>query len=464
MGTLLISKIREEYPDRMMATFSVVPSPKVSDTVVEPYNATLSVHGSHSFRSLTVPELTQQMFDAKNMMAASDPRHGRYLTVAAIFRGRVSMKEVEDQMHNVQQKNSSYFVEWIPNNVQTALCSIPPRGLKMSSTFIGTVMTANFISSVIYPIKENNIYKLIIGSIRQAIYDGDSSHYGGYIDKKTRRQVRKIQNKGNHEFSRKSLVKENLNDVNIIIYKESAWKAALRKFRNNSRIFHRINYWRQLYNYSQNPIIETIKDVITSMGNFWRRLFIENEAARVSRLFKDIDPNFRVELFLQELREYILPEVVEAYVKGDHGTLKLWLSEASYQIWFATAKEYISQGLISDGKVLDIRGVDVVSYRILQPNNIPCLIISFKAQEIHLYRNIKSKELVAGNENFIQEVTYIAAFTRILEEIRNSETRGWKIIDFTRRCIMDSKVNLASKMICIIITQNSYTLSTFEKK
>merc|ERR1712078_398340 len=44
MGTLLISKIREEYPDRVMLTFSVVPSPKVSDTVVEPYNATLSVH------------------------------------------------------------------------------------------------------------------------------------------------------------------------------------------------------------------------------------------------------------------------------------------------------------------------------------------------------------------------------------------------------------------------------------
>ena len=39
MGTLLISKIREEYPDRMMLTFSVVPSPKV----VEPYSCTLSV-------------------------------------------------------------------------------------------------------------------------------------------------------------------------------------------------------------------------------------------------------------------------------------------------------------------------------------------------------------------------------------------------------------------------------------
>ncbi|XP_070758121.1 tubulin beta-1 chain isoform X5 [Enoplosus armatus] len=44
MGTLIINKIREEYPDRIMNTFSVMPSPKVSDTVVEPYNATLSVH------------------------------------------------------------------------------------------------------------------------------------------------------------------------------------------------------------------------------------------------------------------------------------------------------------------------------------------------------------------------------------------------------------------------------------
>lgn len=44
MGTLLVSKIREEYPDRIMTTYSVIPSPKVSDTVVEPYNATLSVH------------------------------------------------------------------------------------------------------------------------------------------------------------------------------------------------------------------------------------------------------------------------------------------------------------------------------------------------------------------------------------------------------------------------------------
>ncbi|GAA6004198.1 tubulin beta chain [Rhodotorula paludigena] len=44
LGTLLLGKLREEYPDRMLATYSILPSPKVSETVVEPYNAVLSFH------------------------------------------------------------------------------------------------------------------------------------------------------------------------------------------------------------------------------------------------------------------------------------------------------------------------------------------------------------------------------------------------------------------------------------
>ncbi|XP_071386852.1 tubulin beta-4B chain isoform X2 [Centroberyx affinis] len=114
---------------------NMVPFPRLHFFM--PGFAPLTSRGSQQYRALTVPELTQQMFDAKNMMAACDPRHGRYLTVAAIFRGRMSMKEVDEQMLNVQNKNSSYFVEWIPNNVKTAVCDIPPRGLKMAATFIG---------------------------------------------------------------------------------------------------------------------------------------------------------------------------------------------------------------------------------------------------------------------------------------------------------------------------------------
>jgi tubulin beta len=80
-----------------------------------------------------VPEPTQQQFDAKNMMCAADPRHSRYLTAACMFCGRMSTREVDDQMLNVQNKNSSYFVEWISNNIKPTVCDI----LKMSTCFLG---------------------------------------------------------------------------------------------------------------------------------------------------------------------------------------------------------------------------------------------------------------------------------------------------------------------------------------
>ena len=47
----------------------------------------LTARGSQQYRAVTVPELTQQMFDAKNTMAVSDPRHGCYLMVS-IFTGQ----------------------------------------------------------------------------------------------------------------------------------------------------------------------------------------------------------------------------------------------------------------------------------------------------------------------------------------------------------------------------------------
>ena len=71
---------------------NMVPFPRLHFFM--PGFAPLTSRGSQQYRALTVPELVQQMFDAKNMMAACDPRHGRYLTVAAMFRGRMSMKEV----------------------------------------------------------------------------------------------------------------------------------------------------------------------------------------------------------------------------------------------------------------------------------------------------------------------------------------------------------------------------------
>ena len=59
------------------------------------------------YRVLSVPELTQQCFDAKNMMCADSRRHCRYLTCAMMFRGRMSSNKVDEQVRERVRRASA---------------------------------------------------------------------------------------------------------------------------------------------------------------------------------------------------------------------------------------------------------------------------------------------------------------------------------------------------------------------
>ena len=113
------------------------------------------------------------MFDAKNMMCAADPRHGRYLTAAALFRGRMSTKEVDEQMLNVQNKNSSYFVEWIPNNIKASVCDIPPKGLKMAVAFAGNSTAIQEMFKRV-AVARQDVFYFLIGLDQEIVYVQDT--------------------------------------------------------------------------------------------------------------------------------------------------------------------------------------------------------------------------------------------------------------------------------------------------
>lgn len=186
--------------------------------------------------------------------------------------------------------------------------------------------------------------------------------------------------------------------------------------------------FREVYEESENPFISTARSISDRVTGF----FAETETATVIKKFREVDPNFQMEEFLRELREYMLPEVLDAYVKGDIETLKLWLSDAQFSVYAALAKQYTTAGLVSDGRILDIRGVDVMSARILDPGEIPVFVVTCRAQEVHVYKNAKTGKLAAGMEDKVQLVTYAIGLTRIPEEVNNPETRGWRLIELQK--------------------------------
>ena len=112
----------------------MVPFPRLHFFI--PAHAPLISRGSQKYRSYAISELTSNMFGPQNMMVACDPRQGRYLTAAAMFRGQLAMRDVEETISAMQNAHSSAFVEWIPNNMKTAVCNVPPKGQKTAATFL----------------------------------------------------------------------------------------------------------------------------------------------------------------------------------------------------------------------------------------------------------------------------------------------------------------------------------------
>ncbi|KAF8542705.1 hypothetical protein BDD12DRAFT_802628 [Trichophaea hybrida] len=288
--------------------------------------------------------------------------------------------------------------------------------------------TGEGVAQVTKPVRETKVYKDVTGNIKEVIDDGSSSRYGGFLEREERKKQRELRESKSQHKRIEKLEEDPNAGTNVTLHKDTKWKESWREFRDSNKFMQSIFSVRKNLEESENPVVEFGRSVADRFAGF----FAENETAMVIRKMREIDPNFQLEPFLRELREYILPEVLDAYVKGDTETLKAWLSAAQFNVYHALNKQYSINGLMLDGKVLDIRHVDILSARILDPGDIPVFIITCRTNEVHVYRDLKTKELKAGVEDRVQQVTYAIGVTRIADEVANPETSGWRLIELQK--------------------------------
>lgn len=286
--------------------------------------------------------------------------------------------------------------------------------------------TAETVDKAIEPVRQTKIYK----DVSETFDNGSSSAYGGFHSKEERREKRE---KELQSGTRLKAVKPNeeaggsLVATDIKPEGEGIGKK-IEKLQNETSIGRAFSDFKlKYYDESENPLISGIRTVTEKIGG----IFAETETAQVYRLFKQIDPNFTNESFTRQLREYIIPEVLDAYVKGDEEVLKVWFSEAPFNVYAAQQKVFREKELFADGKILDIRGVEILSAKLL-PSNIPVLVVGCRAQEVLVYRKHKTGEIAAGSEDNILMTSYALVLTRVPEDVENEETEGWKILEFAK--------------------------------
>ncbi|KAG9206056.1 protein translocase subunit [Epicoccum nigrum] len=301
--------------------------------------------------------------------------------------------------------------------------TMPVKGVRAAARVTGTGL-----DYATRPVRQTKAFQ----AVKETIDDGSSSRYGGWVEKEERRKRRELRelNELKRTGGRPSgpLEEDPEAGTNVTLHKDAKYKEVWRDWKDNSKLAQGFFSMKQVYGESDNAIITTARSITDRIAGF----FSENETAMVIKKFREIDPNFQMEPFLTEMREYILPEVLDAYVKGDVEVLKQWLSAAQYSVYAALMAQYKTAGLKSDGKIVDIRGVDVLNAKLLEPGEIPVFILTARTQEVHVYRNAKSGELASGMDDKVQQVTYAIGVTRIPEDVNNPETRGWRLIELQK--------------------------------
>ncbi|KAJ2688797.1 protein translocase subunit [Coemansia spiralis] len=306
------------------------------------------------------------------------------------------------------------------------------EAVKSTAKVVGTVASA-----ATAPIRNTEAYKSVEKNVKNYV-DEASLQYGGYRDKeqraKTRIMSRTSQARSFAEYQRLRAVKADENaGEGVVLHKDAKWKESWDNFKANNSVMQGIFQARKNYQESENPVIEAsraVTDRIRSVAGFF---FHETESATALRQIRDtIDPGFSLDSFVRECREFIIPEILDAYLHSDAETLKVWCSEASYNVLTAIFTAQIQQGVVSDCKILDLRHIDFHSARVLE-NDVPVIVVTFQTQENNVFRNKKTGEIVQGSEDVIEACHYVSIFTKVPENADDPVTNGWKMIDLAKQ-------------------------------
>lgn len=231
-GALLLERLSTDYGKKCKLEFAVYPAPRVSTSVVEPYNAVLSTHSTiensdctflvdneavydicrrnldiprpdyehlnrliaqvvssitsslrfdgalnvdlnefqtnlvpyprihyplisyapvvsakkSSHESFKVSELTFQCFEPNNQMVVCDPRNGKYMAVALLYRGDIVPRDCNTAAAALKAKSSFNLVEWCPTGFKLGINytkPIGPPGSELASVDRSVSMLSN---------------------------------------------------------------------------------------------------------------------------------------------------------------------------------------------------------------------------------------------------------------------------------------------------------------------------------
>lgn len=218
----------------------------------------------------------------------------------------------------------------------------------------------------------------------------------------------------------------NVNATGVELHKDSKFAQSWQNFKDNNAYVNKVLDWKIKYDESENPVIRASRVLTDKVSDIMGNLFQKTELSETLTEICKIDPNFEQKQFLKDCENDIIPNILEAMVRGDLEILKDWCFESTYSILATPLTQAKKLGYYLDSKILDIENVDLAMGKVMEQG--PVLIITFQTQQIMCVRDSKHS-VVEGHPEKVMRVNYVWVLCRDPQEL--NPKAAWRLMDIS---------------------------------
>ncbi|XP_014324810.1 mitochondrial import inner membrane translocase subunit TIM44 [Xiphophorus maculatus] len=261
-----------------------------------------------------------------------------------------------------------------------------------------------------------------VESVKKEI--GDLGQTGPYRPPARLRKRTEFSSKGPGEDGK--VFEANEEATGVVLHKDSKWYQQWKDFKDNNVVFNRFFEMKMKYDESDNVIIRASRAVTDKMTDIIGGMFSKTEMSEVLTEILKVDPSFDKDSFLKQCEQDIIPNILEAMIRGELEVLKDWCYEATYSQLAHPIQQAKAMGLQFHSKILDIDNIDLAMGKMMEQG--PVLIITFQAQLVMVIRNTKG-EVVEGDPDKVLRMMYVWALCRDQEEL--NPYAAWRLLDIS---------------------------------
>ncbi|CAH0400268.1 unnamed protein product [Chilo suppressalis] len=216
----------------------------------------------------------------------------------------------------------------------------------------------------------------------------------------------------------------------VELHRDSKFYQQWENFKNNNQYVNKVLDWKLKYEESDNPVVKASRFVTEKVSSLFGNMFENTELSKTLTEICKIEPTFTAQKFLEDCSTDIIPNILEAMVRGDLDILKDWCYEGVFNIIATPIKQCKQLGYRLDSKILDIEQIELVMGKMMDQG--PVLVITFQSQQIMCVRDAKDN-VIEGDPDKVMRVNYVWVLCRDPQEMNPKQ--AWRLLELSANSV-----------------------------